>query len=435
MKIGYLVPEFPGQTNIFFWREVQALKELGVETDFVSTRRPPQEIMSHSWAKTAAQQTAYLFPFTPQDYLAALQQITLIPLQKWLKCFRIIQQSDELSSLERAKLLGYLIVAVKLVTLSRQKGWTHVHVGSCGNAAHIAMFAAALSDLTYSLSLLGPRLETYGPNQKNKWQYAAFGLFQSKALLADATEKLAGYLPDKIAFAPVGVNLEVICRQDRYQPWLGQGVCKLYSCGRLNPIKGHKYVIEAVKRLRDRGFDARLQIGGEDELGGKGYRKELEHLIQTDSLTEYVTLLGAVSEEQNRQQYKEAHIYVMGSLDEAAGAVAAMEAMAMEVPVVMTNVGATAELIDSGVDGILVEPRQPEAIANAIESLLHNPAQATTLGQKAREKIATKFHHRLSATWIKTFLDELACTPQSLTDTKWRNLALTPSQLDRVMEL
>jgi hypothetical protein len=46
-KIGYLVPEFPGQTHIFLWRERQALEELDIESDWVSTRCPPTGIISH----------------------------------------------------------------------------------------------------------------------------------------------------------------------------------------------------------------------------------------------------------------------------------------------------------------------------------------------------------------------------------------------------
>lgn len=407
MKIGYLIPEFPGQTDIFFWREYKALQELGVDVDIVSTRRPPQNIMSHSWTKEAEAQTSYLFPFTTKDYSEAfLSSLTTHP-QTWLQCVQIVFAADDLTLTEKAKLFGMIFVATKLVKLAKQKGWTHLHVGSCGNSANIAMFASVLSNLTYSLSMLGPRLETYGPNQKNKWKYAAFGLFQSKSLLQDAVEQLATNLPAKIAFAPVGVNLDVIKRQSSYIPWSGSGICKLYSCGRLNPVKGHNDVIEAVRILRDRGIDAHLKIGGEDEQGGTGYRKVLEQLIQEHNLTNYVELLGAVSEERNREAYQDAHIYVMGSLDEAAGAVATMEAMSMEVPVVMTDVGATSELISNGVDGVLIQPQQPVGMADAIEDLLLNQTTAVNLGKNARQKIASKFHHRLSATTIKQFLDEL----------------------------
>jgi len=93
--------------------------------------------------------------------------------------------------------------------------------------------------------------------------------------------------------------------------------------------------------------------------GGTGYRLDVQKHIQKRDASQYVQLLGAVSEESNRSQYQAAHVYVMGSHVEAAGAVAAMEAMALATPVVMCRAGATVELITEGEDGLLTEPRCP----------------------------------------------------------------------------
>src|SRR6056297_1914910 len=61
-RIGYLVPEFPGQTHIMFRREFQALAALGVEGKIISSRRPNRKLMSHSWSAEAARVTEYLHP-------------------------------------------------------------------------------------------------------------------------------------------------------------------------------------------------------------------------------------------------------------------------------------------------------------------------------------------------------------------------------------
>ena len=65
MKIGYFIPEFPGQTHAFFWREYQALRDRGIEPILISTRKPPRNIVSHKWAAEAMEQTRYLFPPEP----------------------------------------------------------------------------------------------------------------------------------------------------------------------------------------------------------------------------------------------------------------------------------------------------------------------------------------------------------------------------------
>ena len=72
MQIGYLIPQFPSQTHIFFWRELLALKESGVEADLISTRRPPQGIVSHTWSQEAAQRTVYLREHFGRSLIAVL---------------------------------------------------------------------------------------------------------------------------------------------------------------------------------------------------------------------------------------------------------------------------------------------------------------------------------------------------------------------------
>src|SRR3981081_400589 len=62
MRIGYLVPEFPSQTHIFFWREIQALRSLGESIFLLSTRRPPSQACRHEFASSVRAETRYLFP-------------------------------------------------------------------------------------------------------------------------------------------------------------------------------------------------------------------------------------------------------------------------------------------------------------------------------------------------------------------------------------
>ena len=89
-----------------------------------------------------------------------------------------------------------------------------------------------------------------------------------------------------------------------------------------------------------------------------------------------------------------------------------MEAMAMEVPAVVTNVGGTSELVDDGVDAILVQSEKPEEMADAIARVLQNPELALSLSQESRQKIITKFSHRRSAETLAKCLEELAKTNQ-----------------------
>lgn len=404
LRIGYFIPEFPSQTHIIFWRELHALGTLGVDSKIISSRRPNEKLMTHEWSVDAARITEYLYPLSTRDIAQAVGLISLSGPRSWLRCLAVIRAA-EVPFDEKLRLARLIPFAAKLVGLARRQSLPHIHVGSCGNIANVAMFARLLGGPSYSLSLLGPRLDTYGPNQRQKWKYAAFGLFQSEQLYAEAQDRIGPNLPSQIDVAPIGVNVDVMKRSDAYVPWSGTGTCRIYCCARLNPIKGHIYLIEAVKRLRELlKIDARLILAGEDESGGQSYRKTIETVIREADMTEYVTLLGAISEEANHRQYARAHIYAMASLDEAAGAVAAMEAMAMELPVIMTDAGATRELIEDGVDARIVPLRDPAALASAMAEILTDSALAHRLSKGGRAKIVAKFNHWRSAEKIKEFL-------------------------------
>ncbi|XXF78091.1 glycosyltransferase family 4 protein [Myxococcaceae bacterium GXIMD 01537] len=320
----------------------------------------------------------------------------------WARCLASIARSEGLDAKGRARLVAFAVMGGRLAFLARRRGWEHVHVHSCANAAHVGMFAHLLSGLSYSLTLHGP-LEHYGPNQREKWRYARFSLVITRKLYNEVHTELAGSLPPTVEIAPMGVELQRFVRGAPYVPWTGEGPLRIFSCGRLNPWKGHKDLIAAVELLRGRGVDARLEIAGEDEAGGTAYRKDLEALIAGKGLGSVVTLLGAVSEERVRAGLEAAHIFSLASLHEPLG-VAIMEAMAMRAPVVVTGAGGVPELVDDGVDGLLVPPETPEALAAKLEAVARDAALAARLGEAGRGKVERSFSSERSAELLSQLL-------------------------------
>ncbi|WP_339383646.1 exopolysaccharide biosynthesis GT4 family glycosyltransferase EpsE [Tychonema sp. LEGE 07196] len=358
-KNWILYSTISGKNTHFFWRERQFIGELGIETDLVSTRPPPRAIASHVWAEEAQKNTIYLFPFAAKDFINSFLEVLKAGRAAWWQCLAVIAKARDTSLFEKVKLLALVLVAGKLARLTKIKGWSHIHVHSCGNSANIALFNSILTGCTYSITLHGPTLEVYGSNQEQKWKNAAFAIVISQLLLNDVKNKLANFLPKQLAVAPMEVNITEIKRSSPYKPWQEGSPCKIFACGRLNPVKGHKYLIETVELLRNREFDVRLQIAGEDEQEGSGYHQELQKIIEDKSMSECVELIGAVSEQRIRQSLEVANVFALASLNEGVP-VAVMEAMAMEVPSVVTNVGGTSELVDDGVDAVLVQSEKPE---------------------------------------------------------------------------
>lgn len=394
MKIGYLIPEFPGQTHIFFWREIKALESMGVDVALISTKMPPRKIISHSWSDEAQQKTTYLFP--PNKYLwATLRELLRCGLKGWLRCFDAILKAKKISLKERISLLAFVFIGAELSYLGRKDGWQHIHVHSCANSANIAMFAFLLSGLTYSMTLHGP-LSDYGSNQEQKWKYATFAIVITTKLYDEVKQTLDGSLPQHITIAPMGVDPLVFQRKIPYHPWNNEITCYIFSCGRLNPCKGHADLITAIDIIRKQDINVHLDIAGEDEQGGSGYRKELEQLVQQLNLKQLVNFLGAISEESVREYLEKAHLFVLASWREPLG-VAIMEAMMMEVPVIVTDEGGVKELVDNEINGLLVRPKIPSLLAETIVRCLRNPQLANDLSKASREKVIKSFNSQKSA--------------------------------------
>jgi glycosyltransferase involved in cell wall biosynthesis len=403
-KIGYLVPGFPSQTHLFLWREIKGLSELGVDCDLISTQRPPKSVVSHEWAHEAQKRTTYLLSGAVRSWIGGLKVLVSAGPRRWAQCLSVIAGPSDLSFKDRVKLAFLVLPATKVAWLAKIHEFDHLHVQSCADSAHIAMLASLLSGLRYSLSLLGPTLEGYGPNQRNKWRYASFGVVMSQLLHKVVKERLSGSLPPIVEVLPVGVDMETMKRARDYVPWSGSGVCRIYSCGRLNKVKGHRDLITAIGLLRQRGIPAELVIAGEDEQGGTGYRVEIEDHIKQSNAGDFVTLLGAVGETQHRSELERAHVFALASLNEGIS-VAIMEAMAMQTPVVVTNVGGNAELIDDGQNGVFTVPEAPETFADALQSVLLDPEYALRLTHQSRMKVAEKFDSRANAALLVSCLE------------------------------
>jgi glycosyltransferase involved in cell wall biosynthesis len=399
-RLGYLVPEFPGQTHVFFWREIQALENDGVDVDLVSTTTPVAALAAHPWTAEAAERTTYLA--RPGVRGGAGAVVVLLRAAARGRLPEILRRIGRGPVVERAKVA---LAAAALACRARIHGWSHVHVHSSGMSARVALVAAAMGDLTYSITLHGP-LADYGPQQAEKWAHAAFGLVITERLRAELAEALGAATASRTRLAPMGIRLADTERAQPYSPWHGEGEAVLFSCGRLNVAKGHDVLIRAVSVLVDEGIPVRLAIAGEDEQGGRGYRSHLERLIDDLGLRGRVHLLGAVGEDVVQAHLHRAHVFALASRGEPLG-VAIMEAMGAGVPVVVGDGGGVGELVAEGT-GVLADPSDPRAIADAIRRLLVAPDAAQAMAARGRERVRARFTSEASARVLANAVRELS---------------------------
>lgn len=163
----------------------------------------------------------------------------------------------------------------------------------------------------------------------------------------------------------------------------------LLYVGTLSRRKGLTDLVEALRLLEQRGpLPYRLLVvGGSAEVGEDEAQELRDALVQAGKAD---ALLGSLSSEQVQAHLQAADVFVLPSHWEGQP-IAILEAMASGLPVVVTSVGANPDVVRDGIDGLVVPPHCPEALAEALERLLSDVGLRRKLGASARQRAAE--HH------------------------------------------
>jgi glycosyltransferase involved in cell wall biosynthesis len=157
--------------------------------------------------------------------------------------------------------------------------------------------------------------------------------------------------------------------------------------GRLCPAKGTETLLHAVSFLRRRRPGLRLALIGEDSDGGS-YASHLRSLAAELGIADAVSFCGYRAD---AARYSRAFdVQAVPSQAEPFGLVT-LEAMVRGVPVVATAAGGSREIIRDGVDGLLVVPGDPRALAGALDVVLADAALAGRLAAAGRERVRSSF--------------------------------------------
>ena len=158
---------------------------------------------------------------------------------------------------------------------------------------------------------------------------------------------------------------------------------------RLNPMKGIEYFLEAAVTIGSRFPAVRfLIIGGANYNGGGSYKMQIEKHAKDLGLESHVIFTGFRTDV--HEILPEIDITVLPSLSEGLSN-ALLESMAAGVPTIATRVGGTPEAVEDGVTGLLVPPRDPGSLAQAMALLLENPELARRFGEAGRRRVIALF--------------------------------------------
>jgi colanic acid/amylovoran biosynthesis glycosyltransferase len=167
--------------------------------------------------------------------------------------------------------------------------------------------------------------------------------------------------------------------------WAGNDPPLILAVGRLVWIKGYDYLLSALSRLKQAGIAFRAQIIGDGPLYAP-----LRYSIEDLNLKPEVELVGSLPPAEVMQRLRSADVFVVSSHAEGISN-AALEAMAMGLPVVSTNAGGMAEAISDGIEGYVVPVRDIPALADRIKRLLTDVGQRERMGRSARSSAEAKF--------------------------------------------
>jgi glycosyltransferase involved in cell wall biosynthesis len=207
--------------------------------------------------------------------------------------------------------------------------------------------------------------------------------------LACVAEDLAKYMidvvrvpKDRLGVITNGIELDdhkprwdTIEYPIRRQYGIPENAKVIVTAGRLEPVKGHKYLIEAIQKLKEQFGNLFLWILGDGSL-----RAEIEMLVKHLGLNNVIFMPGNVH---NVPDYlRESDIFVLPSLSEGTP-MALLEAMATGLPIVATYVGGIPKILENGRAGILVNPGSSEAVGIAIKKVMEDNGLGLRLAKEA----------------------------------------------------
>ena len=403
MRIAYLYSRYPVVSQTFCDSEMLALEALGFELQVVSLNVPPDSFRHERLDRLKAE---IHYP-APSFVLSAGVDET--EFQK--KLGPLIAEHNEkygksFKSTTRAR------NAWHFAPILRSLGVTHVHVHFANRATHSALFLKKLG-FTFSFTAHAQDfMVDLGSDEllAEMVRESAFTVCVSDFSRRLLCQTCPGN-DDKVIRLYNGIELDDFpaAKPER------TGRFRLVSIGRLIEFKGFQHLVNAMSLLKARGLDAEARIIGEGP-----WRAKLEPQIEAAGLQDRIHLLGVRSQLQIKAELEEAHAFVLPAIIDRKGAsdilpTVITEAMACRLPVVSTKLAGIPEMVMDGETGLLVEPKDDEALADALARLAADPAMRQRMGIAGRARAEKLFALSVTAGALGTRFSQLPqdnATPQ-----------------------
>jgi glycosyltransferase involved in cell wall biosynthesis len=387
-SLAYLVSQYPAVSMTFVLREVLQLREMGFRID-AATINPPdrtRDRMTPEEAAEAARTYCVKSHGVPGAALAHLQTILASPIGY---C-RGVGLAFALGGLDLKRLFlnfMYLTEALMVGQWMKRNRQRHLHCHLAQQAATVGLYVRRVFAFDYSVTVHGPDefYDARGQYLSEKIAAADFTICISSFARSQMMLLSPQIHWNKLIVSRLGVDPQLFSPAARNAT---PETFEILCVGRLTPAKGQHLLIDAVERLaqQKRRVWLRLAGNGPDESFLREHAANIE-------FPESVIFEGAVNQDRIRSLYAAADVFCLPSFAEGIPVVL-MEAMAMGLPCVTTNITGIPELIRNGIDGLLVAPSDLDALVEALVTLMDDPALRERLAASGRARILEHFDLR-----------------------------------------
>jgi len=382
-RVLYFVPEFPKISETFIEREVSKLVDLdNLDIVILSLNRA-----TGSTSEEVLKRTVYR-RLGEMDFLGGLFYLITHP-KKVVRCYKLAISLTNRSFFSKMyfllKSLGYTKIIADLKP-------QHIHVHFLSWPSTTALIASCILDIPFSISAHARDVFVDDELIKEKAKNAKFINICNSYAYKKVLEIVGDKDKPKVKLIYHGIDPRLFEGALKIPKW---DVPAIFLGGtRLVEKKGLKYMIEASKILHDKGIAHRVDLVGTGDL-----YDNLVKLINDLKLPDTVFIHGegkGTPFKEVLEYYKAANIFVSPSIETSAGDVdgvptVVIEAAMAKLPIISTNAGGITDFIEDGVTGLIIEQKNPQAIANSVEKLLLNKSLADKLAQNAYTKAVKMF--------------------------------------------
>jgi len=386
MKLVYITASSPwGSIEPFLLDEMLEMKDLGIDL-LVIPRNPSKEIFNKN--ADNLQNLSIWLPLINSQMAIVCLKASLSRSIFWKILFSIIKNSRNIKI--AIKNLAVFPKGIFVAELIKNKNIKHIHAHWGSTTSTMAFIISQIGKIPWSFTL--HRWDIKENNLlEEKLNSASFVRCISEHGKSELLNILGNKYLGKIHVIHMGVKIPEETRkfQENNELFL------IIIPANLLPVKGHRYLIEALSILINRGIsNFKCHFYGQGPL-----KERLAIHIKNNNVDNFIEMLGTpISHEQLMNIFKNQNVgsVILPSINTDDGEhegipVALMEAMAYQIPVISTETGGIPELIGDG-SGIMIREKDPESIANAIEKLMKNPSEYKLLAQKGMEKVKKDFN-------------------------------------------